>query len=235
MGWLLFPGQRPHRRRQQPQLRGDLFVVGGKVHLQLHPGAAARRSHRDGVPQQEDQPVVALGVGAAAGVIRGPLAKAHPAGPGVSGVDPAPHLHHGVVGGVGVPADVQVAEGGHRKLRGGVAAVGQVAARRAVQHHAAVFQRYIIQLAPGEGLGALQDQIVPLFHGTVPPFPVSVKNQICALTGGVLLRSARRQAPPPAGRPSACGCSPRCGRRGRCRRRRSGSRPPPGTRSRTPA
>ena len=166
---VLFPRQRPHRSGQQPHLRRNLVIVGGKVHLQLHAGAAAGRCHGHGIAHEEDHAVVALGGAAAAGITRCPLAKAHPAGPSAAGIDPAAHLHHGVVGRKGVPADIQVAERRHGKLRRGVAAVLQAAARHTVQHQRTAVQRHIVQLPAGEGLGALQDQIIPLFHGTHLP------------------------------------------------------------------
>ena len=221
---VLFPGKGPHRHRQQPHRRGHFIVVGGKVHLQLHTGAAAGGGHRHGVPHQEDHAVLALGVGAAPGVIRCPLAKAHPAGPGISGIHPAPHLHHGVVGGAGVPAHTQVAERRHGKFRSGVAAVLQAASGHAVQHKAAVFQRKVVQLPAGKGLGALQDQIVALFHH--PASLLSARS-----TGGIIprYRPPRRRNPRggqlPARHPSACGCSPRCGTPGPGRRTRSDRTP----------
>ena len=181
---VLLPGKGAHGGGQQPDSRGRLVIVGGKVHLQLDAGAAARRGNGDGVPHQEHQPVLALGFDAAAGVIRCPLAKAEPAGPGVPGIDPAAHLDHGVVGGAGVPADIQVAEGRHGELRGGIAAVGQIAAGGGIQHHRAAFQRHIVQCAPGEGLGAVQHQIVPLFH---PHFsPLRAVDGAVLFFGGVL-------------------------------------------------
>ena len=166
MAAVLFPRQRADRCGQQPDGGGGFIIVGGKVDLELDAGAAARRGDRDRVSHQEDHAVVALGVDAAAGVIRGPFAKAHPAGPTVPGVDPAAHLHHGVVGGAGVPTDVQVAEGRHRELRGGVAAVGQIPPGGAVQHQRTALQRHIVQRAAGEGLGALQHEVISLFHRT---------------------------------------------------------------------
>ena len=42
MAVALFPRKRTHRRRQQTHRRGNFIVVGGKVHLQLYAGAAAR-------------------------------------------------------------------------------------------------------------------------------------------------------------------------------------------------
>ena len=166
---VLFPRQRPHCRGQQAHCGRDLVIVGGKVHLQLHAGAATGRCHGHGIAHEEDHAVVTLGIAAAAGVARCPLAKAHPAGPVSSGVHPAAHFHHGVVGRKGVPADVQVAEGGHGKFRGGVAAILQAAPGHAVQHQGTVFQRQVVQLPAGEGLGALQNQIIPLFHGAHLP------------------------------------------------------------------
>ena len=163
---LLFPDKRANRRRQQPEGGGRLVVVGRKIDLQLDAGAAARRCHGDSIPHQEDHPILALGIDAAPGVIRCPFAKAHPAGPVVSGVDPAPHFQQGIAGGAGVPAHVQVAEGGHGEFRRGVAAVGQIPPGRTVQHQTPAFQRNIVQLPAGEGLGPLQNQIVPLFHDT---------------------------------------------------------------------
>ena len=232
VAFLFFPGHGPHGSGQQPEGRGDFIVVGGEVDLQLHAGAAAGGCHRDRVPHQEDHAVLALGVDAAPGVIRGPLAKAHPARPGVACIHAAAHLHHGVVGSVGIPAHVQVAERGHGKLWRGVAAVLQVAARRAVQHDAAALQRHVIQLPAGERLGALQHQIVPLLHGSCSPFCRS-KFSVDEIT--LRLRPARRPALLQARRRGAFGSSPQCGTPGPGRHTRSGSRLPPGTRSRTPA
>jgi hypothetical protein len=190
---VFFPGQGADGGGQQPHGRGGFVVVGREVDLQLDAGAAARRGHGDGVPQQEDHPVLALGVGAAAGVIRGPLAKAHPAGPGVPGIDPAAHLHHRVMRGAGVPADVQVAESRHRELRRGVAAVGQIPPGGAVQHQSAAFQRDIVQRAAGESLGALQHEVISLFHRTIL-LCASVKDQCSVPSGSSSPYSSRRAA-----------------------------------------
>ena len=70
MAVALFPRKRTHRRRQQTHRRGNFIVVGGKVHLQLHAGAAARGGYRDGIAHQKDHAVLALAGHAAPGVIR---------------------------------------------------------------------------------------------------------------------------------------------------------------------
>ena len=129
MAVALFPRKRTHRRRQQTHRRGNFIVVGGKVHLQVHAGAAARGGYRDGIAHQKIMPSSLWLDTLHRGVIRCPLAKAHPACPRPCCVHPAAHLHHGVPGCMGVPADVQVAERRHGKLRGGVAAVQKGCAR----------------------------------------------------------------------------------------------------------
>ena len=216
----LFPRKGAHRRRQQTHRRGDFIVVGGKVHLQLHAGAAARGSYRDGIAHQKDHAVLAVAGHAAPGIIRCPLAKAHPARPRPCRIYPAAHLHHGVPGCVGVPADVQVAEGRHGKLRGGVAAVQKTAPCHAVQHQCAVFQRNVVQLPAGKGLCPLQHKIIPLFHGT----------SLLSAALSLILPGCRRRRSPlsgrlPARRPSFYGCSPRCGTPGQYHRTRSGRTP----------
>ena len=220
MAVALFPRKGTHRRRQQTHRRGNFIVVGGKVHLQLYAGAAARGGYRDGIAHQKDHAVLALAGHAAPGVIRCPLAKAHPACPRPCCVHPAAHLHHGVPGCVGVPADVQVAEGRHGKLRGGVAAVQKAAPGHAVQHQCAVFQRKVVQLPAGKGLCPLQHKIIPLFHGT------SLLSAVLSL----IFPGCRRRRSPlsgllPARHPSSCGCSLQCGTPGQYRRTRSGRTP----------
>ena len=217
---MLFPRKRTHRCCQQTHRRANFIVVGGKVHLQLHAGAAARGSYRDGIAHQKDHAVLAVAGHAAPGIIRCPLAKAHPARPRPCRIYPAAHLHHGVPGCVGVPADVQVAEGRHGKLRGGVAAVQKAAPCHAVQHQCAVFQRKVVQLPAGKGFCPLQHKIIPLFHGT---------SLLSAVLSLILPGGRRRRSPLsgllPARHPSFCGCSPRCGTPGRYHRTRSGRTP----------
>ena len=74
-------------------------------------------------------------------------------------IDAAAHLHHRVLGRVGVPADVQIAEGRHGELRRRVAAVLQVPPGHAVQHDAAVVQRYIIELSAEIGRASCRERV----------------------------------------------------------------------------